>query len=106
MPQGTYKKSWFRSNRPVLQLQELDVRLDRVLFKFKDTGADWLLNKVVTGFSDNITEIVEANLKEQIITQFRIALQNLNSYIEVNPELFLSFLGITIEALEENVVWV
>uniref|UniRef100_A0A7R9WMW7 Uncharacterized protein n=1 Tax=Craspedostauros australis TaxID=1486917 RepID=A0A7R9WMW7_9STRA len=36
---------------PVLQLRELDVRLEKVMFKLKDTGADWLLNKVVENVS-------------------------------------------------------
>jgi len=91
---------------PVLQLQELDVRLDQVVFKFKDTGLDWILNKIVKGFSDSITEIVELNLKEQIISQIHNALEHVNAFVEVNPELMLGVLGITIDDLEENIVWV
>lgn len=91
---------------PVLQLQQLDVSLDKVKFKFKDTGADWLLNKAVGGLSKNITEIVEVNLKEQIISQIHLALEHLNAFIEVNPELTLKVLGITIDDLEENIVWI
>lgn len=91
---------------PVLQLQELDVKLDKVKFKFKETGADWLLNKVVQGFSANITEIVEMNLREQIISQIHQVLENLNNFIEGNPEIVLKVLGITIDDLEENIVWV
>lgn len=91
---------------PTLYLQELDVQLAMVKFKVKDTGADWFLNKVVHGFSDNISRIVETNLKEQVSEQVRTALQNLNSYFAVNPDLMLSLLGITMDDLEEHVVWV
>jgi len=91
---------------PVLQLQELEVRLDEVFFEFKDTGLDWILNRVVSGFSDAITEIVQLNLKEQIISQIHITLEHINAFIEVNPDLMLSVLGITIDDLEENIVWV
>ena len=91
---------------PVLQLKELFVGLDKMSFKFKKTGADWIINKVVTGFAKQITEIVEMNLKEQIVGQIHLALENLNAYIEVNPDLMLGLLGITIDDLEENVVWV
>jgi hypothetical protein len=91
---------------PVLQLRELEVGLEKVMLKMRDTGADWLLNKVVTSFSDNITQIVAANLKEQVREQIDVALQHANSYFEVNPELILSLLGITMDDLEEKVVWV
>mmetsp|Transcript_4391 Transcript_4391/g.12591 ORF Transcript_4391/g.12591 Transcript_4391/m.12591 type:complete len:417 (+) Transcript_4391:53-1303(+) len=36
---------------PALQLRELDVQLEKVMLKVKDTGADWLLNKVVENVS-------------------------------------------------------
>ena len=91
---------------PVLQLQQLDVSLYKVKFKFKDTGADWLLNKTVSGLSKNLTEIVEANVKEQIVSHIHRALEHINAFIEVNPDLMLKVLGITIDDLEENIVWV
>jgi hypothetical protein len=78
-----------------------------VKLKVKDTGADWLLNKVVKGFEDNITQIMVANLNDQLREQIEdLALQNLNGYFEVNPDLMLGILGITIDDLDEKVVWV
>ena len=91
---------------PVLQLQELDVRLGSVKFRFKESGLGWFFNTIVEGFSDNITEIVEVNLKEQIVNQVHDTLEKLNSVIEGNPDLFLGILGITIVDLDENIVWV
>jgi hypothetical protein len=91
---------------PVLQLRELDVNLERVSLKVQDTGADWLLNKVVKGFEDNITQIMAVNLSDQVRDQIDLALENLNSYFQVNPDLILELLGISIDDLEEKVVWV
>jgi hypothetical protein len=91
---------------PILQLRELDVGLEKVNLKVRDTGSDWFLNKVVGAFTENITAILEDNLKEQILEQTRIAIENLNSYFLVNPEMMLHILGISMEDLEENVVWV
>lgn len=91
---------------PVLQLQEHDVGLEEVKFKFQETGVDWVLNKIVSNFSDKITQIVIDNLKDQIALSINAALENLNKYIEVNPEIMLKILGITIDDLEENVAWV
>ena len=91
---------------PVLQLQELDIRLEKVKVKFKNTGADWLLNKIMNQFRDKMTEIVEVNVKEQIDKQVNVALENLNKYIGMNPDLMLTILGITIDDLDENVIWV
>jgi len=91
---------------PILQLQQLDISLDKVKFKFKETGADWLLNKAVGGFTTNITEIVESNMKQQIIAQIHLALEHLNAFVEVNPDVMLKVLGITMDELEENIVWV
>lgn len=91
---------------PVLQLQELDIGLDRVKFKFMETGADWILNKVMSGFSKNVTDILHNTLKEEIVSQIHLALEHLNAFIEVNPDLILKVLGITMDDLEENIVWV
>ena len=91
---------------PVLQCQELGVSLGKVFFQVKDTGADWVLNKAVEHFSASITEVVETNLREQVQEQLNFALENLNSYFAVNPDLMLSILGITMDDLEENAVWV
>jgi hypothetical protein len=94
------------STVPILHLQELDVGLEKVKFKVKDTGADWILNQAVKGFEDNITKAVEENLKEQVKDQIRIALEHLNTYFTMNPDLLLGILGISMDDLEENVVWV
>jgi hypothetical protein len=91
---------------PILQLQELDISIEKVKFKVKDTGADWILNRAVNSFSDQITETVEVNLKEQIKNQIGAALEHLNSYFMMNPDLLLDLLGIKIADLEENAVWV
>jgi len=76
--------------------------------KVKDTGfgSEWLLNRAVDVFGDNITKVVEENLKDQILEQSRIAIENLNSYFLVNPNMLLTMLGISMDDLEENVVWV
>lgn len=91
---------------PVLQLSELDVQLEKVQLEVKDTGADWLLNKVVQGFEDNITHVVEANLNDQVREQVDLILENLNAYFEVDPEIVLGLLGISMEDLGEQVAWV
>lgn len=91
---------------PILQLQTLDINIEKVKFRVKDTGADWILNQAVKSFSDQITEAVEANLKEQIKDQIGAALEHLNSYFAMNPDLLLSLLGIRMADLDENTVWV
>lgn len=91
---------------PVLQLQDLNIGLEQVNFRFKETGADWLLNKIIANFTKGITQIVRDNMKEQISLSINEVLHHLNSYIEVNPDLMLKVLGITIDDLEENVAWV
>ena len=91
---------------PVLQLQELHVGLEQVNFRFKETGADWLLNKIIGNFTNGITQLVRENMKEQISLSINEILDNLNRYIEVNPDIMLKILGITIDDLEENIAWV
>mmetsp|Transcript_741 Transcript_741/g.870 ORF Transcript_741/g.870 Transcript_741/m.870 type:complete len:1995 (-) Transcript_741:61-6045(-) len=91
---------------PVLQLQELDVGLEQVKFRFKETGADWLLNKIVSNFTKGITQLVRDNMMEQISLSINDVLEHLNSYIEVNPDIMLKILGISIDDLEENIAWV
>jgi len=91
---------------PVLQLQELEVGLEQVNFRFKNTGADWLLNKIVSNFTKGITQLVRENMKEQISLSINDVLEHLNSYMEVNPDIMLKILGITIDDLEENIAWV
>ena len=91
---------------PVLKIRELDVQLERVKLKVRNTGADWVLNKVVKSFSDSMTQIMATNLKDQIQEQIELALENINSYFEVNPDMMLGLLGITMDDLEERVVWV
>lgn len=74
----------------------------------KDTGfgSDWVLNRAVKAFGENITKVVEENLRDQILEQSRAAIENLNAYFLVNPNMLLSLLGISMDDLEENVVWV
>lgn len=91
---------------PALQIRELEVNLEKVKLKVKDTGADWLLNKVVKSFEDSITGILAANLNEQVREQMDIAIGSLNDYCAVNPEIVLGMLDITIDDLEEQVYWV
>lgn len=91
---------------PVLLLRELEVEIGTVRLKVEDTGADWLLNKAVKGFSENITEVVESNLKEQLQEQIQKALEQMNSYFLVNQDILLNLLGISLDDLEEHIVWV
>jgi hypothetical protein len=91
---------------PVLQLQQLDVGLEKVQFAFKQTGVDWMLNKIVSNFYDKITQLVRENLKEQICLSINNTIETVNKYIEVNPDLMLKILGISIDDLEENIAWV
>ena len=91
---------------PVLLLRELDVQIGNVRVKLHDTGADWLLNRAVKGFSESITSIVESNLREQIEDQTKAALEQMNSYFLVHPEILLNLLGITMDDLEEHIVFV
>jgi hypothetical protein len=91
---------------PVLQLRELDVSLEKVDLRVKDTGADWLLNKVVEGFGGRFTEIMSSNLCDQVRNHIEDALNNLNSYFEANPEVLLGLLDITLDDLDEKIVWV
>ncbi len=91
---------------PILQLNELEVCIEKVRLRVQDTGADWLLNKIVEGFGDKFTEIVSANLCDQIRKQIEEALHNLNKYFETNPTVLLSLLDISVDDLEERVVWV
>ena len=91
---------------PHPKAQELHVGLEQVNFGFKETGADWLLNKIVSNFTKGITNLVRDNMKEQISLSISEVLDHLNRYIEVNPDLMLKILGITIDDLEENIAWV
>ena len=100
------RKNGSRVPVPLLQLRELDIQLEKVKLKVKNTGADWLLNKVVKGFEDNITQIMATNLIDQLKEQLNLALENLNGYSEVNPDLLLGFFGIAMDDLDEKVVFV
>lgn len=91
---------------PVLLLRELDVQIGDVSVKLHDTGADWLLNRAVKGFSESITSIVETNLREQIEEQTKAAIEQMNSYFLARPDILLSLLGITMDDLEEHIVFV
>lgn len=91
-----------------MQIQELSVDLENMHLKVKDTGfgSDWVLNRAVKVFENNITKVVEENLRDQIFEQCRAAVENMNSYFLVNPNMLLNILGISMDDLEENVVWV
>jgi hypothetical protein len=93
---------------PVLILKELLITLEQVKLRVRDTafGSDWLVNKAVHAFGDDITKVVEENLREQIQHQVKTALENLNSYFLVNPNMLLNLLGISMEDLDDNVIWV
>lgn len=93
---------------PILQIRELHVELEKMHLKVKDTGfgSDWLLNRAVSVFADSITKVVEENLREQILEQCRTAIDNLNAYFLVNPNMLLNILGVSLDDLPESVVWV
>lgn len=130
---------------PILQLRDFEVKLQKLQMMVKDTGfgSDWVLNKAVEMFEDKLTEVVEGNLKEQIKEQAQNAIESLNSYFLMNPDLLLNLvslgvhsrvgaccahkinvsfwsrthsaflslanylqLGVSMDDLDENVVWV
>ena len=91
-------------SRPVLQLSMFDVKLEKLKLKFSQTGADWILNAVLKGFDQQITAVVQENLKEQIMKQVHTVLEQVNGLIESNPHLLMNALGITMKDLEESIV--
>lgn len=93
---------------PILQVRELEVELDTVKLRVRDTGfgSDWFVNKAVETFTPDLSQVVEDNLREQIREQVDLAMVNLNAYFMVNPDTLLQLLGIDISDLEENIVWV
>jgi len=92
--------------RPVLQLAKFEVRLEKLKLEFMETGADWILNAVLKGFSHQITEVVQENLEEQIVKQVHTVLEQVNGFIDTNPDLLMNALGITMNDLEESIVCV
>lgn len=92
--------------RPVLQASLHEIRLEKLKLELRDSGADWILNAVLKGFSHQITEIVRENLKEQIVKQVHIVLEQVNGFIDTNPDLLMNTLGITMNDLEESIVCV
>lgn len=94
---------------PILQLRQLEVSLEKLSMMVKDTGfgSDWILNKAVEVFEEKLMEVVVTNLKDQIQEQLvQNILESLNSYFLINPNLLLNVLGISMDDLDENVVWV
>ena len=91
---------------PVLQLSDLEVSLEQVKLEIHDTGADWLLNKIVDGFGDKFTDIISTNLCEQIRNQMEEALTSINGYFEENPDVLLGVLDISLDDLDEATVFV
>jgi len=94
------------TSRPVLQLAQFEVGLEKLKLEFTETGADWILNAVLKGFSHKITEIVEDNLKDQIVKQVHTLLEQVNGFIGTNPDLVMNVLGITMADIEESIVCV
>ena len=92
--------------RPVLRLSKFEVGLEKLKLEFMETGADWLLNAVLKGFSHKITEIVEENLKEQIVNQVHTLLEQINGFIDTNPDLLMHVLGVTMADISERIVCV
>ena len=90
---------------PVLQVATLEVALEKIKFKFKSTGADWLLNGLVKGFREVISDVVESKTKESIVQQIEETILKCNAYLADNPDLLLNVLGIEIDDLEENIVY-
>lgn len=90
---------------PALQVETLEVALEKVKFRFKSTGADWLLNGLVKGFREVISDVVETKTKEAIVQQIEETIVNVNAYLADNPDLLLNVLAIDIDDLEENVVY-
>ena len=82
---------------PILQLRDLEVKLEKLQMVVKDTGfgSDWVLNKAVEVFEEKLTAVVEGNLKEQIIEQAQNAVENINSYFLMNPDLLLNLVSFT-----------
>ena len=91
---------------PVLQLTDLDVSLEQVRLEVQDTGADWILNKIVDGFGDRFADIISSNLCEQVRKQMEEALGNINGYFAENPDVLLGVLDICIDDLDEMTVFV
>jgi hypothetical protein len=65
---------------PILFLQELDVVLEKLRMKVKDTGfgSDWILNKAVDVFEDSITRVVEVRSRTKVTTQKFLVFANLS----------------------------
>ncbi|KAL9189680.1 hypothetical protein ACHAXT_009355 [Thalassiosira profunda] len=89
--------------RPVLQLAEFEVGLEKLKLEFLETGADWILNGILKGFSGQTTEIVKDSLKEQIKGQIQTVLEQVNGFVDANPDLLLNALGIKMRDLEERI---
>jgi hypothetical protein len=81
-------------------LATFEISLEKLSISFRDTGADWVLNTVLKGFRDQITQVVQDNVKDQIKKQVHIALEHVNGMFEGNPDLLLNMLGITLDDLE------
>jgi hypothetical protein len=83
----------------ILRVQELVVELEKLKLQVKDTGfgSDWLLNRAVHVFGDNITRVVEENLRDQIFLQCLSAVDHLNGYFAVHPQLLLHLLNVSMD---------
>ena len=88
--------------RPVLDLCKFEIRLERLKLAFRETGADWLWNALMKGFRNQITDIVQINLRENIEKQVHAVLGQLNDFVSANPHLLFNALGITMKDLEER----
>ena len=84
-----------------MELSRFEIRLEKLKLGFRETGADWLWNALLKGFRQQITEIVQTNLKENIKKQVRAILEQVNEFIDANPHLLMNALRITMKDLEE-----
>lgn len=94
---------------PILRLSYLEVSMDKLQLIVTDTSfsSDWILNQAVRLFEENLTAVVEENLKDRIREHLEKLIENLNSYFLVNPGLLLNLLGISLEDLDyDTAVWV
>lgn len=87
-----------------MQLAEFDIRLEKLKLEFMETGADWILNAVLKGFSYQIAEIVQDNLKEQIGAQVHTILDQANDLLNTNPDILMNALVIKVSDLDESIV--
>jgi hypothetical protein len=93
------RKNGRLAERPLFYLATFDISLEKLVIVFKETGADWILNNLLKGFRDQITRVVQDNVKDQITKQVHIALEHLNDMFDANPDMLLTILGTSLDDL-------